>query len=80
MAFLFLKFQLVLTNWLLNLFYSNIEMNNEHPKMCTQDILQFNTIMCPILFAQMCGHVLYIDELKRSPCTLTNWYQHIEEH
>jgi hypothetical protein len=48
-----------------------------HPRMCSQDILQFNTIMCPILFAQMCGHVLYIDELKGSPCTLTCWYQHI---
>jgi hypothetical protein len=75
MAFLFFKFQLVLTNWLLNLFYSNNEMNNKHPRYTP-----IEPIICPILFAQMCGHVLYIDELKRSPCTLTNWYQHIEEH
>jgi hypothetical protein len=27
--------------------------------MCTQDILQFNIIICPIFFAKKCGHVFY---------------------
>jgi len=34
--------------------------------MCTQDFLQFNTIICPIFFAQKCGHVLHIGDLKGS--------------
>ncbi len=35
--------------------------------MCIQDILQSNTMVCCIFFAQKCRHVFYIFELKGSP-------------
>ncbi len=36
-------------------------------QMCIQDILQSNTMVCCIFFAQKCRHVFYIFELKGSP-------------
>jgi len=56
----------VLTNWLLNLFYSTNEVCSVYSRMCIQNIFQFNTIVCHIFFATKCGHVLYIHKLKGS--------------
>jgi len=57
---------MVLTNWLSYLFYSTNEVCNVYSRMCIQNIFQFNTIVCHILFAPKCGDVLYIDELKET--------------
>jgi hypothetical protein len=48
---------MVLTNWLLNLFYSTNEVCNVYSRMCIQNIFKFNTIFCHIFFAPKCGHV-----------------------
>jgi hypothetical protein len=60
-------FLMVFTSWLLNLFYLNNEEISLHARMCTQDIFQFNSLVCPIFFAQKFGHVLYIHELMGNP-------------
>jgi hypothetical protein len=45
-------FPMVFTSWLLNLLYSNNEEISVHARMCTRDIFQFNSLVCPIFFAQ----------------------------
>jgi hypothetical protein len=60
-------FPMVFTSWLFNLFYLNNEEISVHARMCTQDIFQFNSIICPIFFAQKSGHVVYTHELMGNP-------------
>jgi len=45
-------FLMVFTSWLLNLFYLNNEEISLHARMRTRDIFQFNSLVCPIFFAQ----------------------------
>jgi hypothetical protein len=48
------------------LFYFILFIQTMRCVMCTQDIVWFNIIVCPIFFVQKCWHVLYIIDLKVS--------------